>query len=223
MAENKFAAVYWLSKLTDAVLVGVSGGKDSVAALDLCHRSGLKVTAYFMYFVKDLEYQQEHLDKLRSRYSLTIYEYPHPDRIRSFREGRYCLAQDLPNLTFRDVWEAARIDSGVEWLVTGEKKRDSLERRAQLVSWGAVQPARRRGFPLADWSNKDVIAYVEKHGLPLTPEYAEYGHSIDTPLRGQTLDWLYRHYRNDYYKVLADFPLADAARVRYHHTGEDDK
>lgn len=217
---NKFTDAYWLSKVTPKVLVGVSGGKDSVAALDVCRRAGIETVGYFMYIVKGLSYQDEYIDYLSERYHTPIFRYPHPDRVMLLREGRYCLAQDhLPKLEFRDIWEAARRDTKTEWIVTGEKKRDSLERRAQLVSWGNIQPARHRGFPLAEWSNKDVYEYLTKHNVPLSPEYQIMGHSVNGFLSGETLEWMHDHFPDDYQKVLRDFPLAESSRIRHISTG----
>lgn len=220
---DRWKPVQWLRELTDTVLVGLSGGKDSVAALDVCHRHGIKCVAYFMYQVKGLRYQHEYLDELTRRYNLTIYEYPHPDRVQFLRDGYYCIRQEqLPPISFREVWEAARVDSGVEWIVTGEKKVDSLERRAQMSAWGAVQPARRRAFPLAEWRHSEVYDYLQHHRIPLAPEYEALGESVNFLLKGRNLAWLAERYPDDYEKVLKDFPMAEASRMRFILNGDDD-
>ena len=98
--EPKYAATYWLSKVTDEVLVGVSGGKDSLVTLDLCHRAGLKCAGFFMYIVKDLRYQEEHLEYIQDKYQIKMYRYPHPGRVMLFQQGRYCIPQEMPTITF---------------------------------------------------------------------------------------------------------------------------
>ena len=49
-----FDTVRTASTFTDRVLVGVSGGKDSVVTLDLCARFFPHVVGFFMYLVKGL-------------------------------------------------------------------------------------------------------------------------------------------------------------------------
>lgn len=207
-----------LRTLTDEVVVGVSGGKDSVAALDLCTSVGIQCRAFFMYEVPGLAYQQDYLAMLAARYHLgEILQLPHPDRIRRFTEGRYCLPQpQLPVLTHRDAWEMARRHFGVQWFVTGEKRNDSLERRAQLSSWGVIQPARHKAHPLADWSDKDVFAYLARRGVPLHPEYAvNDGHAFNGLIEGRSLYIIAREWPEDYRRILKDYPFAEAARLRY--------
>lgn len=203
--------------LTDRVIVGVSGGKDSVAVLDLCHSAGIKCFGYFLYEIPGLSWQQEYLQYLSDRYDCPIKQYPHPNRVNEFREGYYCQAQpNLPPITFRECWEAARAHYGIQWIAGGEKKLDSLERRAQIVSWGAVQPARHRIFPLADWSHKDVFAYLKRRNIRVNPEYAlNDGKAFNGITRPESLSAIRKAYPDDYRRILADYPLAEASRLRY--------
>lgn len=215
LARSKPLAI--ARRLTEAVIVGVSCGKDSVAVLDLCHAAGMKVYGYFLYEVPGLSWQQEYLQYLSERYDCPIKQYPHPNRVAELREGYYCQAQpSLPPLTFRECWEAARAHYGLEWIAGGEKKLDSLERRAQLVSWGAVQPARHRIFPLADWTHKEVFQYLQRRGVRINPEYAlNDGKAFNGITRPESLSLIKRHFPADYQKVLKDFPMAEASRLRY--------
>lgn len=216
MHSDLLKPIQWLRRITDTVIVGVSGGKDSVAVLDLCAAANMTIHAYTLEIVPDLRLKNEYFAMLERRYGITIQRYPHPERVQCFREGRYCNpVPDLVQFNFRDVWEKARADFGVYWLATGEKKVDSLERRAQLSAWGAVQPARGRAFPLAEWKERDVYDYLQRRAVPLAPEYRYFGHSLATPLEGRVLAILKEHYPDDYEKVCRDFPFAEASLVRH--------
>lgn len=214
--RDPFEAIFWLSKLTREVIVGVSGGKDSVATLDLCVSAGLKVHCYAMYMVPDLSFQVSYRDYLRDRYKLDeFWVIPHPDRARFYNIGEYCLpCPDMPVHTFRDVWEAARVRFGCRWIATGEKKNDSLERRAQMSSWGAVQPARSRGFPLCEWSDKMVKDHLAKRGIPLAPDYEMFGSSLANPMAPEFLRPIKEKYPEDYERIVKDFPMAPAGLLR---------
>lgn len=216
MRRDPFEAIFWLSKLTREVIVGVSGGKDSVATLDLCVAAGLTVHCYAMYNVPDLSFQTAYRDYLSERYGVSFWVIPHPMRAYRLNLGEYCAPNpDLPVHEFRDVWEAARKHFKCRWIATGEKKNDSLERRAQLSSWGAVQPARSRGFPLAEWSDKMVFAHLEKRGIKLAPDYEMFGSSLASPLDPKFLGPIKEKYPEDYERIVRDFPLAPAGLLRY--------
>jgi len=88
-----------------------------------------------------------------------------------------------------------------------------------MVSWGNVQPGRARAFPLADWTNKEVYEYLTEHDIKLTKDYEILGHSCQSRVYGESLQFLYEYYPDDYQKFLKDYPLCEAARLRFATTG----
>lgn len=216
LTAKHFEAIHFLSKVTGEVILGLSGGKDSVAVLDLCHRYGLKVRPYFLYIVRGLAVWEEYVEALAKAYDLGPVLYlPTPDRITYLKYGTYCApTPSLKEIDFRDIWEKARQHYGMRWLATGEKKIDSLERRAQIVSWGVVQPARYRAFPVAEWNHQQVKEYLTVRGVPLNPQYRIFGRSLRSPFEADTILTLREHFPDDYAKICRDFPFAHAAAVR---------
>lgn len=213
---ERLAATRWLSKLTDRCVVGVSGGKDSVAVCDLLHGAGVRLSGFFLYAVPGLSFQQRYLDYLRRRYDMEIVEWPHPDLPLRLLGGRYCTAlPSMPQVSFREVWDAARARFGTGWVATGEKRCDSLQRRAMLSAWGEVQVARRRAFPLANWSHRDVYAYLKHRRVMLPPDYALFGHSMADPLRSDDLSAIQATYPEDYERICRLHPFAGAGVVRH--------
>jgi 3'-phosphoadenosine 5'-phosphosulfate sulfotransferase (PAPS reductase)/FAD synthetase len=214
--EPKMQAIRDLASLSTRCIVGVSGGKDSVAVLELLHEHGIKPFGFFLFMVPGLRVQRDYLDYLRRRYDMEIVAWPHPDLAAFVRNGRYCTAlPTMPQLSFREVVEAARVRFGVEWLATGEKKQDSLQRRAMMSAWGNIQVARHRAFPLAEWVQRDVFAYLKHRGVVLAPDYGLFGHSLANPTTPESLVPLRDRYPDDYARILRYYPFAEASAVRH--------
>ena len=91
MSTILFDTIKAQAKATDSVLVGFSGGKDSIVTLDLCFRYFKTVKPFFMYICPDLEFQERTLRWYENRYQTEIIPLPHFDvsnfmRYGSFRE-----------------------------------------------------------------------------------------------------------------------------------------
>lgn len=67
-----FRTVETAATITDSVLVSFSGGKDSVATLDLCVKHFRHVEGFFMYYVKGLSFQEQICRYYEDRYGLPI-------------------------------------------------------------------------------------------------------------------------------------------------------
>jgi 3'-phosphoadenosine 5'-phosphosulfate sulfotransferase (PAPS reductase)/FAD synthetase len=218
----RLEAVRQLAALTDHAILGLSFGKDSVVCLDLLRSHGLRVSAYFQYFVPPplASFQQKYLEYLWRRYGeFEVAYYPQPDLARLLNDGGYSLAQPdaVPKLSHRETWDAARYRFACRWIVTGEKKIDSLERRAMMSAWGNVQVVRGNAFPIAEWGHREVYGYLKSRRIELAPDYNLFGSSMGFPLSRKVLEPLHAHYPDDYRRLLRIFPLAAAANLRNSH------
>jgi phosphoadenosine phosphosulfate reductase len=202
------------------VAVAVSGGKDSVAVLDVCCKHFSRVEAYFMYLIPDLSFQEKYLRYLENRYKLTILRLPHWALSHMFRD---CIfrhatrqARDIKLVRIKDVECYVRRKFKVEWIATGEKCRDSMERNAQLVMADGVSVSRHRIWPIAWWTHYDVFSYLNLQGILPSPEYkvTADGKSFGS-LWGEQIAPIAEHYPEDFEKIKAIFPLIEAQVVRY--------
>ena len=191
----------------EAVLVGYSGGKDSMAVIDLCLRSFKRVEAFFMYFVPGLECTEQAIREAEVRYGITIRQYPHWLLRKCLFEGVYCNSShkmnDVPEWKLQDVYQLALADAQVSVLATGAKKSDSLWRRRQMSSW-----CKEVLTPLREWNKLDVLAYLKLQHLPIPASSGRSATGID--LSTPSLLWLNDTYPDDFKRLCTVFPYAEA-------------
>lgn len=202
----------------DSVIVAVSGGKDSLATLDICCRQFKRVEAFFMYTVKGLSFQEAMFAYLKKRYGVDIYRVPHHDLFRV--QGEQVLSWYRPSIepwrqaTQREAYDHIRRHFGIEWIATGEKKCDSILRRACMMLRGQWDWARMCYYPLMDWSQNKVWDYNRLMRLPTPADYV-WGRGSFAGLTGKDLYFLRRHFPEDYQRVLAVFPFCAAMLAHY--------
>lgn len=122
MGVELFLPVKTAACVTDAVLVGFSGGKDSAVTLDLCHRYFRRVVPFFLYLVPGLSFQEAQLRWYEERYGLEILRLPHPLLSQWLRFGMFRKAHhDWPEITFNDVYHYLRLTTGIWWIAAGER------------------------------------------------------------------------------------------------------
>lgn len=63
LATDLFDPVKTQARVTDAVLVGFSCGKDSIVTLDLCFRHFKRVQPFFMAYVPGMDFQERMIQK----------------------------------------------------------------------------------------------------------------------------------------------------------------
>jgi len=214
----------------DSVIVGVSGGMDSVVTLDLCVRNFATVRPYFMYVVPGLEFQERYLTYLERRFGVTIERMPHWMLARILQAGTFRhatqAASSLRQCRPADAFAFVRRKFGLQWIATGEKASDSLERNTQYVRDGAIQPSRSRFYPLAWWSSSDVQTYLASQRIVLPPDYRlnAQNHAAVRRRRGASFGGIItladllaisEHYPNDFAKICRLFPLAEAQLTRW--------
>lgn len=217
------------------VAVGVSGGMDSVVALDLAVRHFPTVRPYFCYIVRDISFQEQYLQFLERRFGVTIDRMPHWLLGNMLRQGTMRhqteATANLRRCRIHHFMAYVRKRLKTHWLLTGEKASDSLERNAMMVRDGAFQPARGRIYPLAWWSQHDVQAHLARNQIPLPPDY-RLNAELDPALRrrrGASFGGLIvmaeivkiaEKFPEDYQKIQRVFPFVDVQLQRWRQLNE---
>ncbi|WP_043586684.1 phosphoadenosine phosphosulfate reductase family protein [Geminisphaera colitermitum] len=209
--------------LSDQAAVGFSTGKDSIVALDLCCRHFKKVTAFFMYVVPGLSFQDAYLRQAERRYGIEIIRLPHWSLSTAFQVNYYRPGSDLsaktPDLTIVDVEAYLRAKTGATWFAYGQKKNDSLERRGMISACGGVDVKSRRLYPVGDYSDRQIFAYMKHRRLPVPVDYQLFGHSFGL-LEPLELRQVREHFPADFAKIVKVFPEIEAAIARQDFYGQ---
>lgn len=207
----------------DEVIVGVSGGYDSVATLSLCRSHLSRVSAFFMYVVPDLEFQERYLQYLERRFDVSILRIPHWAVSRSLRGAafRHATPQSVetPVLKMADIDAFVRQRFNVAWIATGEKANDSLERAAQIKKCGGINSTRKRLFPLATWTHGDVTSYLARERIMSPPDYRlrppnTHRGNFDYLLSFDELIPIAEHFPDDFARIKQVFPLVESQLER---------
>ena len=189
-------------------VVSFSGGKDSLVCLDLASRCFKQVSAFFMYFIPGLECCELALDAARKRWGVTIVQYPHWTMVDALRNGLYCFnglwTDDLPRINLTDIWALARRETKSRWVIRGSKDSDSVWRRRTLATFKQEDAL----HPIQKWTKRDVVAYLHSRKIPL-PDAAS-GNATGIGLQSHSLLWLAEKWPNDFKKLCAVFPFAEA-------------
>lgn len=197
-----------------SVAVSFSGGKDSLAVLDLCTRSFEHVFAFYLYFIPNLDVINERLEAARVRWNLPpVLQYPTPQLRDAVAHGTYrppnYKKRDLPGWTHTDIYQAVRAETGATCIATGIKSADSNNRR-RMLAWGTM--ATDMLYPVADWTQWDVKSYLKARGIPLPSSSNRTMTGVS--LVASDLVWLAQESPEDFAKLEAYFPFARAAVYR---------
>lgn len=210
-----------VSKKTNRAILFYSTGKDSIVTLDLMHEFFEEIICVFMYFVPDLEHIDRWLNWADVRYkNAKIVQVPHWNLTYVLRHGIYCVPN--PNVkVFKvaHVDEAVRLKYGVSYTFYGMKKADGLNRRLMLNTYENGVSNTNKVYPLHNWSNKEVLAYMRTNKLPMPVRYSKnasggVGFNLDCYL------WMRENEPEDLKKMLKAFPMSEKILFDYDNSNK---
>lgn len=202
----------------DSVLLAYSGGKDSLASLDLCVRAGKRVIAVMFVLLPGLDYYRTWQEYAERTWGVEVRQYQSADSAYYLRNGicRFVPDPTVPPLKPKDIETAIRQDTGLEWIGYGYRKNDSFERRAMLGHDypGGVCEKWHRFAPVYDWTTAEVLAYLSARRIADAKQDKKAGKCSGLSLLPQPMAWLRENWPDDYKRVLEVFPLAAAQADR---------
>ena len=188
-----------------------SGGKDSIALLDLIAPHFDEIVLVFMYFVKGLEHIEQYLTWASRTYpNVKVIQVPHWNLSYIRSAGVFCIPDpSVRILKLKDIDNAVRARTGIEWSFLGFKQADSLNRRLMLKGYDklAISPT-KKAYPLSVWNQADVMSYISTRNLPAPISYTSGKKSHGVGFHEEVYLYLQEHYPNDLQKILTEFPLS---------------
>lgn len=208
---NLYDTVRIASNITNSILVGFSGGKDSAATLDLCFKHFDKVQPYFMYIVPGLEFQERTLRYYEKRYGTEIIRIPHFMVSEFLRYGTFRRFDfDVPVVKAVEAYNYLRERTGIYWIAAGERISDSIVRRAMIKESGTIDAKRGRIYPVGEWRKAHIMNYGKLNRLPISIESRVLGFSFRSLLPKEMMI-IKQKFPRDYEKIKQFYPLIEAS------------
>lgn len=220
--EGTYKSIDAIRAKSDSAVLFLSLGKDSLVLLDLIYPRFKKVVCVFMYFVKDLEHINRWIGWVKAKYlAIEFVQVPHWNLTYILRSGLYCVPNPkVKLLKLADVVKAMQLKYGIQYAFLGMKKADGMNRRLMLNGYQA-NDYENNGlvYPLAEWNQRDILAYMKQNGLPEPIRYSlkassGVGFNLDCFL------WLEKNFPQDLEKIYRCFPMAE--RILWEHHNKND-
>lgn len=199
--------INYVANRSDKAILFYSAGKDSLTLLDLMAPYFKEIVLVYMYFVKDLDHVNKYLKWALDKYpNTTLLEVPHWNLTYILRGGFYCVPNPkVKLLKLGDVDRAVKLKTGIEYSFLGMKKADSLNRRLMMKDGGILGD---KVYPLWEWTNKEVLAYMKARKLPQPVRYSDKA-SGGVGFSEECYLWMQKNAPNDLEKMLKAFPLSE--------------
>lgn len=175
-----------------------------------------EIVCVFMYFVKGLEHIEKYIRWAKTRYpNTTFIQVPHWNLTYILRSGTFCTPKKTKLLKLADIDNVIRLRTGIEYTFFGMKKADSLNRRLMLMHMDYPYISETgKVYPLASWTNKEVLAYCKQRNIPEPIRYSKnasggVGFNLDCFL------FLRANYPQDLQKILKAFPQSEKLLYDY--------
>lgn len=194
-----------------------SFGKDSLVLLDLLYPKFKRILCVFMYFVKDLEHINRWIRWAQAKYPKAEFvQVPHWNLTYILRSGLYCVANPkVKTMKLADVVKAMRLKYGIGYCFLGMKKADGMNRRLMLKGYeDSYYENAGLVYPLAEWTQKDILAYMKQHNLPEPIRYSLKA-SSGVGFNEDCLLWMRENYPQDLEKIYKTFPMAERVLFEY--------
>jgi len=211
---------------TDSVILFHSAtGKDSICLCDLLSKQFNDVLCVFMYFVKDLDYENRYITWSEKKYSnIKFIQVPHIALNSFIKVGYLGIKKDnkIQKNHIHRLDARIRKKYGYDWSIYGFKKNDGVTRRLMLNTLkDGIHYNTKKAYPLMDLKNENVLMYISDNNLIEPFNYSKKkpssGCDISQP---EFLAYIKQKYPEDLKKIYNQFPMCEAILFRYENKTE---
>jgi 3'-phosphoadenosine 5'-phosphosulfate sulfotransferase (PAPS reductase)/FAD synthetase len=171
-----------------------------------------KYTPIFLYIVPGLEFQEKTLRYYEARYGIEIKREAHWDISAYLKQA----GKGTKVLRAGDTEQYLRKKYDCPWIALGYRKDESLQRRGHLgglAKTSYIDHEYKKIFPVADWLESDMKAWVKTKKLLLPPEYSRGFRNIDQ-FKGPAASYIATQYPEDWQRIITAFPLVESELYR---------
>lgn len=197
------------------IIVGLSGGKDSLVLCQLFKLARIRPIYFHMYFMPNLRIEHDLIAYPSARFDICqddIYQYPSEHFLKCFKYGFY-------------TWSASELKRGVidirrkqlfamiskqhrSCICTGVKKADGIQMQRLLERNNGIGI-----YPLEDWTTADVFAFLQAHKIELPPLTLKGCRGVGITDEG--ILFMSKHYPDDLERIESIFPFVKAIAYKY--------
>ena len=202
------------------IMVGLSGGKDSLCLCQLVKMAGIKNVGYFhMDFLPNLRVEDDFLRYPCERFGIDIESIERVQSEHFYKCMRYSLytwysksaKKDFPNISRTEIYNFIGRKHNAT-VATGVKIADSMqmERMVTLNRGTCI-------YPIKHWNMKDVFAFMNEYkiGIPPLTKMGVRGVGLDQ----YDLHMIEKYYPDDLEKIEEIFPFCRALILPYKYFG----
>lgn len=200
-------------KTDTAVLFYSAGGKDGIALLDMLAGVFDKVICYYMYLIPNLDHIQPYIKWAETHYNnVEVRQIKHYQR--DFFDSFGFFKEPDESITPRkigDIEQSVREETGIKYGFSGMKGVDGYMKRMRLKLFAKAGYITDKGmvYPLALWTNKEVLQYIKTKNLIIPFVYESKAISQGFGIDLNTMLLMKRKYPRDYQRILKEFPYSE--------------
>lgn len=200
-------------KTNTAVLFYSAGGKDGIALLDMLAGVFDRVICYYMYLIPNLDHVQPYIKWAETHYNnvevrqIKHYQRDYFDSFGFFREPE----EGIKPRKIGDIEQSVREETGIKYGFSGMKGVDGYMKRMRLKMFAKSGYITDKGmvYPLALWTNKEVLQYIRAKNLIAPFVYDSKAISQGFGIDLNTMLLMKQKYPRDYQRILKEFPYSE--------------